>query len=80
MAEDALRFRFGSDNFWKPLKQFCVVRTHQGAAAVRDALGQRLGRNCNILVVALAKGYAYKIKNASKRREARGFLEEISES
>lgn len=79
-AEEALKLRFGPDNFWKPIKQFCIVRTDQGAGAIRDTLGQRLGRNCNILVVALRKGYAFRILNPQKRNEARECLEQLTET
>lgn len=77
LAEDTLKFRFGPTNFWKPLKQFCVVRTDQGAASVRNALGQRLGRNCNILVVALRRDFAHQIANSRKRRQADEFLNKL---
>lgn len=79
-AEETLKFRFGANNYWKPLKQFCVIRTDQGAAAIRDALSQRLGGNCNILVVGLKKGYAYKIVNTRRRREAKEMLEQLPSS
>lgn len=78
LAENTLRFRFGAENYWKPLKQFCVIRTDRGAAAIRDALKQRLGSDCNILVVELAKGYAFKIIDPRKRREAKEFLEQLA--
>lgn len=79
-AENSLKFRFGVDNYWKLVKQCAVVRTDQGAAAIRDALSQRLGSDCNILVVKLAQGWAFKIRDQSKRHVARRCLSQIGAS
>lgn len=76
-AESSLKFRFGPDNYWKLVKQCAIVRTDQGARSIRDALGQRLGADCNILVVKLARGYAFKIRDHAKRRAARQCLRQI---
>jgi hypothetical protein len=76
-AEDALTFRFGKDNYWKLVKQCAVVRTNQDARAIRDVLQQRLGRNCNILVMRLRRGYAFSIRDPLKRQAAKDCLQQI---
>jgi len=48
-AEIALKTRFGSGNYWKIVKQCCIVRTTQDAVSVRQTLEQRLGVRTNIL-------------------------------
>lgn len=30
-VDEALKFRFGEANFWRPLKQVRIIRTNQGA-------------------------------------------------
>lgn len=70
LAEQALKFRFGPENYWKIVKQCAIVRTGQGAVAIRDTLSQRLGANTNILVVKLQKGYAYRLRDSRARASA----------
>lgn len=76
-AEEALKFRFGPDNYWKILKQCCIVRTNRDAREIRDTLIQRLGQKCNILVIRLRRGYAFKIKDREKRTSAQSCLSQI---
>ena len=73
-AEDALRFRFGPRNYWKLVKQCHIVRTSLAAADVRSTLTQRLGSNCNILVVQLRKNYAYRLLRPQNQQQARDCL------
>ena len=76
-VDDALRFRFGDANFWKPLKQVRIIRTKQDARAIRDTIAQALGSGCRILVVRLRRGYAFKIANPKDRAEAQARLQAI---
>lgn len=79
-AEDALIFKFGPNNYWKPLKQCAFVRTDRGAVAIRNTLSQRLGADTNILVVRVKREHALKIKNPTKLTEARAFFRQIPRS
>jgi len=76
-ADESLKFRFGRDNFWKIVKQCRIIRTGQDAREIRSTLSQVLGSNCNILVVRLRRGYAFRIVDARDRRVARGLLSQI---
>lgn len=76
-AEDAIRFLVGPGNYWKFVKQCAIVRTNRDARDIRNTLGQRLGSNCNILIVRLRRGYAFKLKDAVKRNAARRVLQNI---
>lgn len=76
-AESSLRFRFGPDNYWKIVKQCAIIRTDEGAASIRDTLSQKLGAECNILVVKLARGYAFKIRDPLQREKAKECLRKV---
>tara|TARA_R110002124_G_scaffold16882_7_gene71440 strand:- start:6731 stop:7051 length:321 start_codon:yes stop_codon:yes gene_type:complete len=76
-AEEALKFKFKPQNYWKPVKQCAIVRTDMGAQAIRDTLKQRLGANTNIMVVRIKREYALTIKDPAKRREAKGCFDQI---
>jgi hypothetical protein len=73
-ADSGLKFRFGPTNFWKVVKQCRIVRTDLAAVDVRDALKQYLGGNCNILVVRLARGYAYSLLDRVAKKTANDCL------
>lgn len=77
IAEEALISSFERPNYWKLVKQCSIVRTSRSAADIRDVLTQRLGRNCNILVVRLRYGYAFTLTNRQKRQAARNCLSQI---
>lgn len=77
IARQALKFRFGANNFWRIVKQCCIVRTDQNASAIRDVLSQRLGKNCNILVVRLARGYAFRMATPGLGGFAKECLDQI---
>lgn len=76
-ADAALRLRFGSQNFWKIVKQCRIVRTNEDARQIRATLQQVLGGNCNILVVRLRRGYAFKLTTPAARIVARDCLQQI---
>lgn len=70
----------GGKNYYRIVKQCCMVRTRHNAARLRDSLKQTLGGSCNILVVRLRGGYAYSIKSPLTRAKATEILAEISSS
>jgi hypothetical protein len=76
-AYKALKLRFGEDNFWAPLKQFCVIRTTGYARDITNTINQAVGGNCNIIVIRLAKGGDRKIKELLKEKEAREMFDAI---
>lgn len=78
-AEAALHFRFGANKCWKLVKQCYIVRTNMTAVDIRLTLTQRLGASCNILVVRLRKGYAFKINDPAKRQQAHICLDHITD-
>lgn len=76
-ADNALKFRFGPQNYWKIVKQIRIVKTGQDARQIRDMLHQTLGGNCNILIVRLRRGYAYTLINPKDRETAKDCLQQI---
>ena len=76
-VDAALQFRFGAQNFWKPLKQVRIIRTNQDARAIRDTVSQALGSGCRVLVVRLRRGYAFSIADPQDRLAAQRRLQEI---
>lgn len=76
-AEAHLRNRFGAENYWKIVKQCAVIRTADHSRAIRDTLSQRLGSDCNILVVKIARGYALKIRDPYQREKAKKCLQQV---
>lgn len=67
----------GPTNYYRPLMQCCIVRTHLYAAQIRDSMKQTLGSNCNILVTRLRHGYAHHIRNSSTRLRTDNMLRNI---
>jgi hypothetical protein len=76
-ADDALVLRYGPQNYWRIVKQCRIIRTSQDARHIRDSLHQRLGGNCNILVVRLRRGYAFTLMDPQDRAKARDCLQNI---
>ncbi len=64
-----LKFMVGPANYHGFTKQACIVQTSQNAAAIRDRMAQKLGGDCNILVVRLAHGYAFKFSATKLKAE-----------
>jgi hypothetical protein len=67
----------GSRNYHRLTKQCCILKTDQRSAAIRDGIKQRLGSNCNILVVRLQYGYAFHLPDPVVRAEAIDVLTSI---
>ena len=67
----------GRENFCQIVKQCCMVRTSLDAASIRNSMKQVIGERCNILVVRLRKGYAFKLLDPAMQRRAREFLGSI---
>ncbi len=63
-----LKLMVGPANYHGFTKQACIVKTSQNAAAIRDRMAQKLGGDCNILVVRLAHGFAFRF-SVTKRKE-----------
>jgi hypothetical protein len=80
-TEDALKHRFRAQNYFRFVKQCCVIRltrSSDNAVSIRDVIHQRLGSNCNIVVLRLGRGYAFKLLDATKRKKARVALGSIT--
>jgi hypothetical protein len=77
---DALKSRFGPTNFFQFVKQCCVIRISKDgddAASIRDTIHQRLGGSCNIVVLKLGPGFAFKLRDSTKRKVAKRALRSI---
>jgi hypothetical protein len=67
----------GPMNYHKPLKQCCIVKTDKNAATIRNAMTQRLGQQCNILVARLRFGFAFRIRDRHTHAETSALLRRI---
>jgi hypothetical protein len=69
---NALKARYGTANYFKCIRQCCLVRLSgkDDVDSIRDAIRAVLGRRCNIVVLKLAFGFAIKIRDATKRATA----------
>jgi hypothetical protein len=76
-ADAHLVFVYGKQNFWKIMKQVKIIRTNHDPRQIRDSLHQNLMGNCNILVVRIRKGYAFKIIDPALRLIARDCLQQL---
>lgn len=76
-ARGALRFLVGEGNYWDLVKQCAIVRTNKDARVIMNSLTQSLGLECNILVVRLRRGYAFRLRDVGKRAKARDCLQQI---
>jgi tRNA U38,U39,U40 pseudouridine synthase TruA len=72
-----LQLLVGNTNYHAFTKQACIVQTSKDARAIRDRMVQKLGGNCNILVVRLRKGFAFKLLDPVARVQANGVLRSI---
>lgn len=72
-----LKLMVGAANYHSFTKQACIVQTSYDAAAIRDRMAQKLGGNCNILVVRLRHGYAFKLKDPKVKEQAAAVLRSI---
>jgi hypothetical protein len=72
-----LRLMVGAANYHGFTKQACIVQTSNTAAAIRDRMAQKLGGDCNILVVRLRYGYAFKLKDRTMKAQAAAVLRSI---
>ena len=72
-----LKLMVGNANYHGFTKQACVVHTSKDARAIRDRMAQKLGGNCNILVVRLRKGFAFKLLDPAARAQANVVLRSI---
>lgn len=77
MVNDSLMMQFGMSNYWSIVKQCCIIRTARDARSIRDSISQKLGSDCNILVVRLRRGYAFKLIDPVKRQNAQNVLSQI---
>jgi hypothetical protein len=76
-ARQALQFLVGDGNYWDLVKQCAIVRTNNDARAIMNTLTQQLGPDCNVLVVRLRRGYAFKLRDVDKRAKARDCFQQI---
>jgi hypothetical protein len=72
-----LKVMVGAANYHHFTKQACIVQTSNNAAAIRDRMAQKLGGDCNILVVRLCHGYAFKLKDHKVKAQAAAMLRSI---
>ncbi len=72
-----LKLMVGTANYHGFTKQACIVQTSKDVRAIRDRMAQKLGGNCNILVVRLRKGFAFKLLDPIARAQANGVLRSI---
>jgi hypothetical protein len=68
-VRQALECLVGSKNYYRPVKQCCIVRTNLNADTLRDSMTQTLGPRCNILIARLRFGFAFRIRNPETKRE-----------
>lgn len=77
-ARRSLKFLVGSPNYLRVVMQCALVRTDKYyASALKNSLAQRLGSQTNILVVRLRHGYALKLLDQQRRKDALSFLGNI---
>lgn len=56
MVRADLMAMVGASNYHGFTKQACIVQTSNAAGAIRDRMVQKLGGDCNILIVRLQRG------------------------
>jgi hypothetical protein len=67
----------GKENYFRPVKQCCIVKTPLSARHIRNSMLQTLGPKCNILVVRLRFGYAFRIKDVQERQRTNRLMNAI---
>ncbi len=72
-----LRAMVGPAHYHGFTKQACIIQTSSNARAIRDRMAQKLGGDCNILVVRLCHGYAFKLLDPTVRVQAAAVLRSI---
>lgn len=72
-----LKLMVGAARYHSFTKQACIVQTSNNAAAIRNRMAQKLGGNCNILVVRLRHGYAFKLRDSRIKAQASEVLRSI---
>lgn len=77
MVRIDLKAMVGASNYHGFTKQACIVQTSNNAAAIRNRMAQKLGGDCNILVVRLQHGYAFKLTDSKIKAQAAAVLRSI---
>lgn len=76
-ARAALEFLVGGPNYYRPVKQCCILRSSVNAARIKGTLTQTLGSNCNVLVVRLRRGHAIHLLDSENREETEALLRDL---
>lgn len=75
-ARAALEFLVGGQNYYRPVKQCCILKSDGSvnAARIKKTLTQNLGSDCNVLVVRLRHGHAIHLLDRENRIETEALL------
>lgn len=78
-ARAALKFLVGGQNYYRPLKQCCILKSDGSvdAARIKGTLTQTLGSDCNVLVVRLRRDHAIHILDRENRIETEALLRKL---